>query len=138
MDNNQYNPNNNPYQQQGQFGTQQPNPYNQQQVQYGDPSFGTQQQYNGQQYGGQQFQQVPAGSMPNPNTYLVLVIIGFVCGVIWGALTVSNYTKLKQAVAANNYAMAQDCAKKIRTVIIIGVIINVLVFIGRLSQAGVI
>ena len=142
-------PNPNPYSnQQGQFGGQQqyygqqpdPNYYNQQQGQYGGQQqmFGQpQNQYpyydQRSQFGMQQPYAMPVGNMPNMNLYLTLVILGFVLGVIWGALSISPYNRMKQAVAANNAAEAQNCAKKIKTIFIIGVVVNVLVLIGKLT-----
>ena len=94
-----------------------------QQPQYGDPQY--------QQYGQPQ---VPTGPMPNPTVYLILVILGFLCGIIWGALSIGNYSKLKNAVAMGNSEEANKYAKKIRTVIIIGVVLNVMAIIGTIAQ----
>lgn len=73
--------------------------------------------------------------MPNKTTYLFLVILGFLMGIIWGALSISPYNKLKTAVDNNDAVVAAENAKKIRTYVIIGVVFNVLfVFVrGALS-----
>ncbi len=152
MDNNQYNSDYNPYQQ-GQPGVQQQyygQPQGQpgvQQQYYGQPQGqpGVQQQFYGQpqnqypyydqqaQYGAQQYYMEQAGKMPNVNLYFILVILGFVLGIIWGALSISPYNRMKQAVAMNNYSEAQSCAKKIRTFALIGLAVNIIVFIGRMA-----
>ena len=77
-------------------------------------------------------------NMPNKTTYLILVIIGFVAGILWGILSISPYTKLKAAVDAGDVETAQANAKKIRIFVIIGIVINVLAIIGRLAQSGAI
>ena len=68
--------------------------------------------------------------MPNQSIYLVLVIVGFVLGLIWGALSISPYNKMKAAIQSGDVATAQANAKKIRIFVIIGVVLNVLLFIG--------
>ena len=70
-------------------------------------------------------------NMPKLGTYKVLLVIGFICGILWGVLSLSPYNKMKAAIEADDAATAQSCAKKIRIFVIIGVIINVLVIIGR-------
>ena len=71
--------------------------------------------------------------MPSQGGYLALVILGFVLGIIWGALSVSPYTKMKAAINNGDAETAQANAKKIRIYVIIGIVINVLIFIGRLA-----
>ena len=147
-----------PYQGQQPYQAQQPSqaqqPYQEQQPYQGQQPYQAQQPYQGQQpyqaqqpYQGQQPYQaqqaggyiypsvdVPTGPMPNPSVYLVLVILGFVLGIIWGVLSVSPYKKMKEAIAANNSYVANANAKKIRTFFIIGVIVNVLFFIGGIAR----
>ena len=36
--------------------------------------------------------------MPSKGFYLFLVIVGFLFGILWGALSISPYNKLKAAV----------------------------------------
>lgn len=128
--------NNNQYQQpngyqQNQYqnqGYQQPNGYQPNQYQNQNP-YGYQQP---NQFGQQNFG-YPAANMPNVNTYLILVIVGFVCGVIWGCISIGAYNKLKQAVSFNDYDGAIKNANKIKTVTIIGVIVNILFIIIRIS-----
>lgn len=74
--------------------------------------------------------------MPNPSSYLVMVIIGFFLGILWGVLTIGSYTKLKDAVARNDSVEAQAQAKKIRTVFIIGLVINIFAFFGYIAQGA--
>ena len=82
--------------------------------------------------------QMPQGDMPSQGFYLFLVIVGFLCGILWGALSLGPYNKMKAAIAANDSVEAKANAKKIRTFIIIGIVINVLLIIGKLAQEGVI
>ena len=69
--------------------------------------------------------------MPSKGGYLALVILGFVLGIIWGVLSISPYQKLKAAVDSGDVYTAQENAKKIRRFVIIGVVLNVLLFIGQ-------
>ena len=71
------------------------------------------------------------GNMPSKGTYLTLVILGFLLGIIWGALSLGPYNTLKAAIANGDVETAQANAKKIRTYVIIGLVLNVLIFIGR-------
>ena len=73
--------------------------------------------------------------MPKKGTYLTLTVLGFILGVLWGALCISPYGKLTAAIAANDYETAQANAKKIRIIFIIGMVINVLFFIGKMGGA---
>ena len=69
--------------------------------------------------------------MPEKGFYLFLVIFGFVIGILWGALSISPYNKLKAAVDSGDYETANANAKKIRTYVIIGVVINAVVIVVR-------
>ncbi|MBR1758637.1 MAG: CD225/dispanin family protein [Lachnospiraceae bacterium] len=74
-------------------------------------------------------------NMPSKTTYLVLTIVGFVFGLIWGILCISPYNKLKVAVDEGDVETAQANAKKIRTFVIIGIVLNILLFIGQMAGA---
>ncbi|WP_295155609.1 hypothetical protein [uncultured Ruminococcus sp.] len=112
-------------------GYQQPNGYQPNQYQNQNP-YGYQQP---NQFGQQNFG-YPAANMPNVNTYLILVIVGFVLGVIWGCLSIGPYNKLKQAVSFNDYDGAMRNAKKIKTVTIIGAAFNVLFLFIRIAASS--
>ena len=71
--------------------------------------------------------------MPSKSTYLVLVIVGFLFGILWGLLSLSPYNKLKVAVDNGDVEEANANAKKIRIFVIIGVVLNILVLIGRMA-----
>ncbi len=106
--------------QQPQYGAPQQQPYGAQ----SDP-FTAQQQFGMPQNG------VPAGPMPNASGYLVMVILGFLLGIIWGALSIGHYNKMKEAIAMNDSVSANSHAKKIRTFFIIGLVVNILLIIGQ-------
>ena len=65
--------------------------------------------------------------MPNKTTYLILVIVGFVCGIIWGILALGPYNKMKEAIAAENVEEAWTYAGKVKKFIIIGIIVNIVI-----------
>ena len=75
-------------------------------------------------------------NMPSTGLYLLLTILGFLFGILWGILCISPYKALKAAVAAGDAETAKAQAKKIRIFVIIGVVLNVLIVIGQLAQAG--
>ena len=83
----------------------------------------------------QAFTDEDTGSMPSAGLYLFLVIVGFLCGILWGALSVGHYSKLKNAIAAGDIVEARTHANKILIFTLIGVGINVLVFLGQLGKA---
>ena len=71
--------------------------------------------------------------MPNKTVYLILVILGFILGIIWGALSLSPYNKMKVAINNGDVITAKANAKKITMFVLIGVAVNVLVFFGRIA-----
>ena len=71
--------------------------------------------------------------MPKVSTYRVLLILGFLLGIIWGALSYKPYKNLKAAVEAGDVNEAQANAKKIRIFVIIGIVVNVFAFIGQMN-----
>ena len=71
--------------------------------------------------------------MPSKGLYLTMVIVGFFLGVLWGALSISPYQKMKAAIDADDSVTAWDNAKKIRLFFWIGVAVNVLFIIGRMA-----
>ena len=72
--------------------------------------------------------------MPNQGLYLFLLILGFLCGIIWGALSIGPYNRMKAAIAANDAVEAKKNAKKILIFALIGVVINVLLIIGKFAN----
>ncbi len=71
--------------------------------------------------------------MPKKGTYTALLVVGFICGILWGILSISPYQKLKVAIENGDVEEAQANAKKIRIFVIIGVVVNALVLIGRMA-----
>ncbi len=72
--------------------------------------------------------------MPSKGAYTFLLIIGFLCGILWGALSIGPYRKMKAAIDAGEVAEANSNAKKIRIFVIIGVVINILLIISKFAQ----
>ena len=69
--------------------------------------------------------------MPSAGTYLALTIIGFFLGILWGILCLSPYKKMKAAIEVGNADEAWKNAGTIRTLFIIGLVINVVLIIGQ-------
>lgn len=85
----------------------------------------------------QQYQQNPApaatGSMPSKGGAIALIVIGFLCGIIWGVIGVVQYGPMKNAIEAGDSATA---SKKFRNIAIatgIGVFLNVAYVIGAIA-----
>lgn len=74
------------------------------------------------------------GKMPSKNAHLVLLIVGFCCGVLWGILSIAPYNNMNAAIKAGDVTTARANAKKVETFVIIGIVINVLFFIIGLLQ----
>ena len=75
-------------------------------------------------------------NMPKKGTYTFLLVLGFLMGLIWGLLSLGPYKAMNAAVEAGNADEAWANAKKIKRFIIIGVVINVLILIGKMAQVS--
>ena len=73
---------------------------------------------------------VPEG-MPSKGAYTALLILGFICGILWGILSISPYSKMSKAIDAGNAAEAWENAKKVKILCLIGVAINVVMIMVR-------
>ena len=76
------------------------------------------------------------GDMPSKGLYTFLLVLGFLLGLIWGALSISPYQNMKKAIDAGNSAEAWEHAGKIKRWILIGVAVNVVLIVLR-SCTGV-
>jgi len=72
--------------------------------------------------------------MPKKGLYACMMVIGFLCGILWGVLSVGYYKKMTTAITNGNTEEAWANARKIRNVTIVGVIVAVLVIIGRTAK----
>ena len=73
------------------------------------------------------------GPMPNKTLYTVLLVIGFLCGILWGILALSPYNKMKAAIDAGDSVEANKQAKKVMIFAVIGIVINAVLLIGRFA-----
>ena len=71
--------------------------------------------------------------MPSKGFHLFLLILGFLLGVIWGILSIGPSRAMTEAIAAGDAETAWINAKKIRKWVLIGLVVNVLVVIGRIA-----
>ena len=69
--------------------------------------------------------------MPSMGRYLVLVVLGFVFGVIWGALSLYSYKMMVDAISADDVETAQVNARKIRIYTIIGFVVTIGIIAAR-------
>ena len=114
-------------------------PYGQQpygQEPYGNDPFNRSQPYNNAPNGYPPEYGAAAGKMPNKSLYTVLLVLGFICGLLWGFLALGPYKRMNEAINYGNAAEAQAQAKKVSLFCIIGIIVNALIIIGRLAAGG--
>ncbi len=64
--------------------------------------------------------------MPSKGLHLFFVIAGFMMGALWGALSISPYVRMKNAIEAGDYSEAQANAKKVKMFFFIGLGVNAL------------
>lgn len=65
--------------------------------------------------------------MPNKRNAIILIVIGFICGIIWGIIGVVQYSPMKAAIEAGDVETAQKKYKIIKIATLIGVILNVVI-----------
>ena len=73
------------------------------------------------------------GPMPNKTLYTVLLVLGFICGILWGILALGPYKKMNEAINAGNSAEANAQAKKVMIFAVIGIVLNAVILIGRFA-----
>lgn len=86
-------------------------------------------QYAQQQYAQQQYAPiVPANQadMPSKGLAIALIVVGFLCGIIWGIVGFTQYGPMKEAINRGDVATAKDKFKTIAIATGVGVVINVL------------
>ena len=91
--------------------------------------------YDQQAPAGQYAPIVPAAQMvdmPSKGVAIALIVVGFVCGVIWGIIGVVQYGPMKAAIQRGDVVEAKDKFGVIRNATIIGVVINILFLIAQL------
>ena len=74
--------------------------------------------------------------MPSTGLYTALLVFGFFIGILWGALSVSPYNKMKAAIKEGNAAEAWENANSIKKYIIIGIIVNVVIIFLRIMASS--
>jgi|GEM_PF-6658317 len=92
-------------------------------VEYAQPQY-VQPQYAQQQYA----PIVPANQadMPSKGLAIALIVVGFLCGIIWGIVGFTQYGPMKEAINRGDVATAKDKFKTIAIATGVGVVINVL------------
>lgn len=70
--------------------------------------------------------------MPSKGLHLTLLIISFAAGALWGALSISPYTKMKTAITTGDSTAAWACAKKVKIFFWIGLAVNAVLFLAVL------
>ena len=104
----------------------------------GAPSFGTPDFGNAQRAGatppvGTPDIGAPAASMPNTTTAMILIVVGFLCGIIWGIIGIIQYGPMKTAIELGDAETAQKKFRIITIATAIGVVLNVFAIIGMFA-----
>ena len=71
--------------------------------------------------------------MPNTTTAIILIVVGFICGIIWGVIGLTQYKPMKNAIAMGDAVTANKKFNVIKIATIIGIVINVLFIIGNMN-----
>ena len=71
--------------------------------------------------------------MPNRGVYTFFLVLGFVTGVLWGALSIRHYVSMNNCIRENDSYGAWEGAKKVRMFAIIGVVVNVVVLLFQFA-----
>jgi len=71
-----------------------------------------------------------AGSMPSTGAAIALIVVGFLCGILWGIIGVTQYGPMKRAIDAGDAATAQSKFKVIAIATGIGVVANLMFIFG--------
>lgn len=70
--------------------------------------------------------------MPSVGGHLTMVIFGFIFGVLWGALAIGPFGRMKKAVNEGDSVTAWENAKKVKIFFFIGLAVNVVFLIIRI------
>ena len=73
-------------------------------------------------------------NMPNKTTAVILIVIGFLCGIIWGIFGIVQYSPMKAAIENGDVETAQKKFRNIKIATLIGVILNVVLIAYNVSQ----
>lgn len=74
--------------------------------------------------------------MPSKGLYIFFIILGFLCGLIWGIVGVTQYSPMSTAIDAGDYDTAWAKAKVIKIVTFVGLALNIVVgvYLGLSGQ----
>ena len=67
--------------------------------------------------------------MPSKGSYTILLILGFLLGLVWGILSVGPYRRMNMALQAGDKDSAWENANKIRKWFLIGAAFNILMIL---------
>ena len=73
-------------------------------------------------------------NMPKKGTYIALIVLGFLCGILWGCISLTQYKPMMAAVEVGDAETAWAKAKVIKIVTIVGVVVNILVGFAMSNQ----
>lgn len=69
----------------------------------------------------------PVAGMPNTTVAIVLIVVGFLCGILWGIIGVVQYGPMKRAIEAGDVETAKKKFNIIMIATIIGLVLNVII-----------
>ena len=71
------------------------------------------------------------GDVPDKTASIIMIVVGFICGILWGALSLYNYTKMKAAYAIGDQFEYDKRFKNIKIFTAIGVVLNAILLMSR-------
>lgn len=76
-------------------------------------------------------------NMPNKGLYIFFIVLGFLCGLLWGIISLTQYSPMSAAITAGDYDTAWAKAKVIKIVTFVGLGINLVagLYLGLSGQA---
>lgn len=74
--------------------------------------------------------------MPSSVANLILVVVGFLCGVIWGVIALIQYNKMNAAIEQGDVQTAKAKAQNVKIAVGIGVALTLIALLGTCSQAA--
>ena len=70
--------------------------------------------------------------MPSTTTAIILIVVGFLCGILWGIIGITQYGSMKKAIEAGDAETANKKFNIIKIATIVGVVLNVLIIGGQM------
>ena len=68
--------------------------------------------------------------MPSRGKYIAFFVINWCMGILWGLLSLGAFITMNKAINAGDVEQAQQSAKKVQTIFIIGLIVTIVICVA--------